>query len=175
MVLRIFKGIWRKLWLWTTSIFGHRTTNAPPLQVDLHSPPYPEYCLRGLRKRTHITENGLSVSSSAFHPDERTATGRQDNAFETSVDWEDEKETLSFVLNRFDLSTHGVARVAFAEIHSLSTIPHPAGSFGYERRPEPDDKYHGNLLFRQLPKPNQAMIAAALALRSELITRPDTG
>jgi hypothetical protein len=105
---------------------------------------FPESCLRGLREKDHITEEG-QVLSAAFVPDPRTAANREDGGSEVSVNWEDDAEVADFTWQTRDLCgnivfPHGVARVALKDIERINSLPGALQSLGWERAPIKDDQ-----------------------------------
>jgi len=132
---------------------------------------YPERCLRGLRKDDHVTPEGI-VNSPAFYPDFRVSKQHPDGAYETSINWEDDNLAVAFTLQKIDQSLYGIASLQRAVIDAEAAANNPP-IVTYERKPEVDNKYHGNIIFsgtasRQLIK----MIASIFAIRASLIRRP---
>ena len=131
---------------------------------------FPAACLRGLRKKDHLTDG--VVNTAAYIPDPRTAEGRADNGAEVSVNWEDDDTVLAFTLSKREATGFGVARLPRARIDDIASQPGSVGALWYERASLDDNTFHGNLLFlATLKGPRQKMIAAALALASEAIPR----
>lgn len=119
-----------------------------------------------------ITIEGV-VETTAFLPDKRTGDVRADGAQEVSVNWEDSDAVLAFTLAKRDQSAHGVARLPRTRIDDATREQLP-GAVRCERARLETNVYHGNLVYRgDLSNPVKKMIAAALALGSTLIRRPD--
>ena len=130
---------------------------------------FPDCCLRGLRKKDHITQ-GIA-STEAFLPDPRTATERGDGWAETSINWEDDSNACAFTLSRREQAEHGALRLKREVIDRLEQkTPNSLNKVRYVRSRTNDNPYHGDILFDTAhPKHAQKMIAAALALESQFI------
>lgn len=134
---------------------------------------YPEICLRGLRKREDVMTPQNVVNTTAFIPDFRIP--RTDGGYETSINWKDDEFAISFTMQRRNQSQYGLAaleRVVLDEERDRVSIPK---TVEYERKPDladPENKYHGNIVFIGTKKYIN-MIAAALALKSKFIPRED--
>jgi hypothetical protein len=135
----------------------------------------PAACLRGLKKQTWVTAENR-VETAAFVPDGRTAEKREDKGKEVSVNWEDNDTVLDMTFENRMQTAHGVARLQRSEVNALNVKTPPPPVVVYERRRDdqnPDNKHHGNLVYRDgLSPPLEKMIAAALALASEFVPRP---
>ena len=108
--------------------------------------PYPENCLRGIRKQDWIFPSG-KVSALTFEPDKRTLNGRTDGLIETSISWEDNDQVLEFCFeNCKDNFGFGAVRLSVKHIETLISN-NDIGKFSYERNTKNTHKYHGNLLF----------------------------
>jgi hypothetical protein len=132
---------------------------------------YPEHCLRGLRNEEDVTPEGY-VNSPAFYPDFRESKRRADGGYETSINWEDDAFAIAFTLKRIEQSQYGIAILQRGVIDAEATSARILGIVTYERKPESDNKYHGNIIYsgkasRQLIK----MLAAVFARRARLIPR----
>jgi hypothetical protein len=122
---------------------------------------YPEYCLRGISKVSDVTPDGR-IGATAFYPDERTTEKRIDNCMETSINWEDDDHALFLTLKLFQF---GTVRLERAEIDRINTLPASNNEIAYERSPQPNNPYHGNILFRNnISNAVRKMIAGSLAL-----------
>ncbi|MGD0626602.1 MAG: hypothetical protein ABSB32_18050 [Thermodesulfobacteriota bacterium] len=131
---------------------------------------YPDICLRGLRKEDDVITPQNVVNTTAFIPDFRIQ--RTDGSYETSINWKDDEFAISFTMQRRNQSQYGLAaleRVILDEERSWTSIPK---TIEYERKPDPENKYHGNIVFIGNKKYIR-MIAAALALKSKFIPRED--
>ena len=131
---------------------------------------YPDICLRGLRIKEDVLTPENVVNTTAFIPDFRIQ--RTDGGYGTSINWKDDEFAISFTMQRRNQSQYGLAaleRVILDEERARASIPK---TVEYERKPDPENKYHGNIVFigsRKFIK----MIAAALALKSKFIPRED--
>ena len=105
-------------------------------------------------------------------PDPNTASNRVDGGMETSVNWEDDSSVERLTLNDRSTAEHGAARLAHMHIQSMSRGA-PVGPLVCERQPLPGNDYHGNIVFpRGTPKVIRLQLAAAMALKSQLIRHP---
>lgn len=96
-------------------------------------------------------------------PDPKTAQHRQDNRFETSINWEDDDGALPFT--KAMPNTKGVAELKRTTIDDISRKPGSLNAISYIRSELPDNKYHGDILFQAgLPNGRIRMIASSLAL-----------
>lgn len=128
---------------------------------------YPQYFLRGIREEEHFLPHG-QISLQAFKPDDRTETLRGDGFIETSINWEDDEKAHNLTAEQFRFGYVKINK-SFRDnlIEKQSTL---SGLFDYERKIEPDNPYHGNILFRaNLEKPINLMIMANIALHCEEI------
>lgn len=134
---------------------------------------YPVYCLRGLRSPSWL-ENGI-VKTEAYLPDPRTQQTRGDSWAETSINWEDDDSVCKFTLSKRAQAEHGAARLKRAEIDRITNhTPNCQNKVRYVRSSKPDNPYHGDILFdMNPPKHVHKMIAAALALHSQVISPPN--
>ena len=106
-------------------------------------------------------------------PDDRTSKTRDDGGAETSISWEDDSDVIRIVARDKGATAHGIARLPRVGLDSVVALPGCAGGLSYERREEPNNKHHGNLVFAAgLDKLVSRMIASALALHSELTPKP---
>jgi hypothetical protein len=122
---------------------------------------YPDFCLRGLRK-SDINNN--SLNSNAFYPDENTASTRLDRGMETSINWEDNETVVELTLHYFPT---GYARIARSAIHTVNSLPGVNNSLSYERKPENNNPYHGNIVYKTgLTKSQMRAISTSIILCS---------
>lgn len=105
-------------------------------------------------------------------PDMKTAEKRADGASEASINWEDTgHDVLKFTSNDMQVAANGVARLPLDSVDRLARDPGCTGEIGYERAALPNNRFHGNLLFKRgLPHLTIRMIASALALASKKAT-----
>lgn len=121
---------------------------------------FPDYCLRGL------TKNDIGptkdISSNVFYPDERTGANRADGGMEKSINWEDDDTVVSVTLREYPT---GYARISRVGIHAINNLPGANGCISYERSPQPNNKYHGNIVYKSgLTKSHKRAIASSLIL-----------
>jgi len=133
---------------------------------------FPDHCLRGLRKKEHLTPDGNAIYTAAYLPDSRTSENRQDGCAETSINWEDDASALSFTLKQSS-SAHGVARLRKDEIYEPARKnPALKNLVFYERVPMDGNPHHGNIVFAKEAQQHQIKtIANYFAMCAELIRR----
>ena len=131
---------------------------------------FPVNCIRGIRKSSWVNDEG-KVSGLAFEPDLRTKDNREDQGCETSINWEDDSNALSFTLKEYE---HGVVRLQTQKIDYVNRIHGALDSLKLERDLLPKNPYHGNLVFSgRLRKIEIKQIASTLALGASDIITPD--
>ena len=130
---------------------------------------FPDHCLRGIRIKDWILPDG-KVAGLAFEPDKRTENNRQDGFIETSIAWEDDNEVIVFCFERCKNNfLHGTVRLPKKEIDHVISL-RDIGRFSYERKPLPENKYHGNLLYgSEMPTRSRRLIESALSLFSSKV------
>lgn len=137
--------------------------------------PFPETCVRGILNRGFLLEGGEEAAPHLFFFHQRYARDG-DGLIEQSVNWEDDASVVDFTLNQSDedgepLFHAGVARLPRSEVDRINSWPGVEGEISYERQPLEGNPYHGNLLLSSdVPKKKMKMIAAGLALASEVIS-----
>lgn len=117
--------------------------------------------------------SGNIVSTPAFIPDYREH--RIDGAYETSINWKDDEDAIPFAMTKREQSRFGLAILERSVLDAEKARTSLPKALDYERKIDPDDpanKYHGNIIFVG-EKRYINMIAAALALKSKFIPRPD--
>lgn len=132
---------------------------------------------RGLLKEKNFTPEGY-VRASAFEFSDHTKE-RTDNNWESSINWDDAPESLTTLLAQKSEKTNQLmfdsySYILMSQLKSSLAIPLQEGHLAYERKPLPNNVYHGNLLSpatvdkktKELIKSNLAMIATQ-NLRSE--------
>jgi hypothetical protein len=135
---------------------------------------FPENCIRGIPNDDYLTPDG-PVGSHLFHFKLENSV---DGWFQTSINWEDDDSAIALTLEQKKPDgtlqfKAGVAIVPTDEIDRLSKRPTVRGLLSYERRPLPDNPFHGNLLLNErTSKATMKLIAAGLALAiSRIIPR----
>lgn len=136
------------------SVNGPRTTG------------YPEAALRGIRKAGWITPE-KTISVEAFRPDSRSA--REDHGKEVSITWDDDASALPCLRSAGTAAANGVAVVLRERLDHVSGLA-PKNGFWYERAPQEDNPYHGNILFdARLSNAVLSNLAHVLAFYSRLM------
>lgn len=111
------------------------------------------------------------IATEAFLPNRKSAETRQDQGFETSVNWEDDSKVERFTLADKGTAQHGAARLSTARIAHTSQVTAVKGSLSCERQTVPGkNPYHGNIVYAaHVSKPLEKQLAAMLALSSEFV------
>lgn len=134
---------------------------------------YADTCIRGVRKAEWI--DGDIISSLVFEPDFRTCDQRDDRGYETSINWEDNDQAVSYTL-RQPIAKFGALRLPRKAIDRVNEKPQSTNSLKYERKISQDNRdnpYHGNIVYlHDVPKPKIKQIAATLALEITDIFQP---
>jgi len=125
---------------------------------------------RGLSKEKNFTPEGY-VRASAFEFNDHTKE-RPDNNWEASINWDDDSNSLTTLLEQRSEKTNQLmfdsySYILLSQLKSNLAISLDQGHLDYERKPLPHNKYHGNLLSpatvdrktKELIKSNLAMIA----------------
>lgn len=145
-------------------------------------PDFPENCIRGIRKKDQISQDGIPLAA-LFNPYSKTTESRTDGGQETSINWEDNDEVLSFTLkykpsqNENISFPNGAVRVPVEKINNINTFDGTRDSIFYERQPLETNEYHGNIVFKGgLSKTQIGFISTMLAAAaSKIFTREDIG
>ncbi len=138
---------------------------------------FPDYCLRGIRNRSGIREQygRVQVYAKAYKPDTRSKDWRTDGWIATSINWEDDEEALKDIFENTEASAYGAARLARNHLDDFKANPNTHDIVDYERAPLPDNRYHGNIVFRNGSHEGLInMLCGTLALESIFIPRPDS-
>ena len=142
---------------------------------------FPDNCIRGIAKRTQISIDRANVLAAVFMPNSKTAETREDGCQETSINWEDNEEVMSFTLNhrpspdQFFSYPNGAVRVPRAKIDDINTFNGTQDGVFYERQKIPGNDYHGNIVFKkELTKTQINFIANMLAAASSNIHTRET-
>jgi hypothetical protein len=115
---------------------------------------FPEACLRGIRVQKWIVAGpeGDVLSADAYKFDPAPRIGLPSEGWhEASVNWEDDADAVAFTTNQRSmagnpLNPHGVGRLSVVDIERCRLIAKAADRLRFERREEPGNPYHGNLL-----------------------------
>jgi len=133
---------------------------------------YPDQCLRGIKSKTLIPEEGL-VNNELFYFDEKNSNG----FFELSINWNDPEKAIPFTLaQKKDDGVEikykgGIAVIDRSELDKINKLQLLNGMLSYERAKLPENLYHGNLLLNgDVSKLKRKYIAVTLAIHvSEII------
>jgi len=142
-------------------------------------PDFPDYCIRGIKKKSYIYEDTDTVSSALYMPDPRTKETRSDGGSETSINWEDNDNVLDFTLQSLDDNNqtalafpHGAVKLSRNVFDNINNSATTLNTITYERQKLPKNHYHGNIVFRTgLPNHTVTMIANVFALFSSRVYR----
>ncbi len=133
---------------------------------------FPKALLRGVRKSDWVKKSG--VGAAAFMPDDRTVAERERDglsaAAETSVNWEDD-DGASAQMQGTEGAKYGIVRIddVDAVFDFIRSRPALAGILTRERRREPKNHYHGNLLFDASSKEDWTRVAMILAADARVL------
>lgn len=130
---------------------------------------FPEFCFRGIRTENWVLED-KKVSPMAFEPIYKNPIEREDGFIETSIAWEDDESVLGFCFknlkNNFAFGAVKLSKTNLDIIISKAEI----GQIMYERRPLPENQYHGNILFtKELPTRSRRLIESSLSFFSSKV------
>ena len=147
---------------------------------------YPETFLRGVPNDKDFVY-GVYPQTSLFRFE--TNPDREDDGYdELSINWEDDEKAVDLILCQQKKDKEGKPCIQFDYGYSRMRLSHVAtmvsahikdGVFAYERRPvgaselNPENPYHGNLLFNREKKELKKLIQNALATLAsvELVRR----
>jgi len=139
---------------------------------------FPDSCIRGIPNPSCLLRDGNCVVANATlfpFPGERV---RLDGWIEESVNWMDDEDAVAFTLSQAkEDGEHqfkiGVAVVPRIELDKIGK-KYGTERFTYDRSPTEVNRYHGNLLLKDIGgRPFKRMICAVLAHNSEIILRED--
>jgi hypothetical protein len=119
--------------------------------------PFPETCLRGLRKEEQMErdDNGkVWILGKAFEPsvgsrNDRLSQRRGSDHYETSINWEDNPARPFEILCKDNKNAcYGIVSIRLVDLTSARRQnPLAATSFEWERQTIRGNPFHGNLLF----------------------------
>jgi hypothetical protein len=131
--------------------------------------------LRGLRKASWYNETEGFIIGEAFVPDFSPQEPRADKCHEASINWEDDA-SVEALTNRNPNGAYGCARITVAGVRHVARLQTLASSMEpaihAERRPVHGNPYHGNLVYRPLPRGRIKMFANALAIDAVYVPPP---
>ena len=116
-------------------------------EIAKKAPAYRFY--RGLSKEKNFTPEGY-VRASAFEFNDHTKE-RNDNNWESSINWDDDSESLTTLLAQRSDKTNQLmfdsySYILLSQLKSNLAFPLQEGHLAYERKPLSNNIYHGNLL-----------------------------
>lgn len=149
----------RKLWL----IFHKK-----PTLEEIAKRPLPNRFFRGLSSEKDFTPEGY-ITPSAFEFHDHT-NDRDDNYWEASINWDDDEKALSTLMEQRSEKTNKLmfdkyVYLLLSQVRSDLSAPIEEKYFKYERRPLPNNIYHGNLLaLGSLDKKTKNLFKSSLAM-----------
>ena len=138
---------------------------------------FPNYCIRGIRKKSFFYDDTDTASSALYIPDSRTSKDRSDGGSETSINWEDNDKVLEFTLQSLDENSliafpYGAVRLARNALDDVNKLASTINTITYERQERPGNPYHGNIVYKSgLAHHIITMIANVLAASSSNVQR----
>lgn len=138
---------------------------------------YPEDFFRGITSKDFVKDGVVSPEAFLFDNNE----SRKDGYSEASINWNDDSEALTLLLNQkkkdgsFQFKG-GAVKISVPNMKMYLDDYLQNGYFKYERRRIEGNIYHGNLLTKSdITKPYRSAISAALSLlaNKNLIPRED--
>jgi hypothetical protein len=126
---------------------------------------YPDNCIRGVKDPNHFTPDG-TVGAEVFY---FHLADRGDGWKEESINWQDHDSVVQFTLNQLKtdgnpLFRGGIVVLPLEAIDRINKLYTLKGFINYERKPLPDNRYHGNILLKaDTTKKTNMLIAANLA------------
>ncbi|MGA7194143.1 MAG: hypothetical protein WBW94_10965 [Anaerolineales bacterium] len=143
-------------------------------------PDFPDYCIRGIKKKSHFHEDTDTASSALYMPDTRTPETRADRGSETSINWEDDDNALNFTLQFLDEDNptllafqYGAVKLPRNALDEVNNLPSTMNTITYERHQlRLENPYHGNIVYKAgLAQHAITMIANVLAASSSKVHR----
>src|ERR1035437_4682842 len=128
---------------------------------------YPETFLRGIPNNSFIDEDGHPATHLFYI---ETESKRKDDYKEESIFWKDDDRAVDLILlqKKADDSIQfqaGAAVLNRDQIDRIKNQVQAKNKFNYERKKQPGNPYHGNLLLKKdVKKPLMIRIAASIAL-----------
>ena len=131
---------------------------------------YPDNCIRGIRDAGFVEQG--RVTSLAFLPNYKTKDRREDQGYETSINWEDHDQVIKFTLKQ-STGQFGALRLPRKSIESLNEKPLMGRCLKYEREPVKGNIHHGNIVFIGCLSPGVVRtISAVLAVEVTHVILP---
>lgn len=129
---------------------------------------FPETLLRGFNSKECFTVE-QNVAKGAFQFHDHT-TDRNDNYHEASINWEDDENAVSVLMEQIKEGTsermfkYGYSRLPYNQIKSILSSMIGKEYLAFERKPLLENPYHGNILIRGTIKSQEkSMIQDVLA------------
>jgi hypothetical protein len=132
--------------------------------------PFPEYCLKGIKAKDCISEEG-EILAPLLYFDKDVTSG----SWRQSVNWQDDDLAIDFTLaqKRSDetlLFKYGLVSLSRSDIDRIKGRPYVNGALSYDREPLPSNPYHGNLVLEdRVSKLRMKTIAAILVSAKERV------
>ena len=130
----------------------------------------PDQFIRGIPNKDCISEDGYPSTNLFTFQVRANAPEREDCCIEESINWYDEEAALIMILEQEKEPgvikyKEGAAIINRSEIDHLRSINlRFKENLFYERKQEPGNDYHGNLLLKNnVPKRIKTMITATIA------------
>ncbi len=128
----------------------------------------PNRFYRGLSSEVDFTPEGY-IAASAFEFKDHT-NERNDGFWETSINWDDDNESVTTLMAQRNSKSNKLmfdrySYIKKSQLKNSLALPLREGHFKYERRPLPNNQYHGNLLAQgDLDKKTKGLIKSTLAM-----------
>lgn len=142
--------------------------------------PFPEHFYRGFGSSDCFTAFGY-VAAGAFQFKPNTQEPRSDDFIEASINWDDEPLALKTLLSQINSKTgelqfqYGYVRIPMSVLLPMVWDHINNGHFSYERRPLPNNIYHGNLLLHSsFKKAELKTFQDGLAMIANMCYKRDT-
>lgn len=142
--------------------------------------PFPEHFYRGFGTSDCFTQFGY-VAAGAFQFKPNTQEPRSDDYNEASINWDDDPQALKTLLSQINSKTgelqfqNGYVRIPMSTLLPMVREHIKKGHFSYERRPLPNNVYHGNLLLHSsFKKAELKTFQDGLAMIANMFYRRDS-
>jgi len=122
---------------------------------------YPDTLVRGISDKNTVDPDDSKPAVGAMNFKE---VGRSDSYKELSINWVDDEGAISEIRNRRKENGEIQFKAGLALVNRKKIEVHLADSimskeFCYERKPDPENKYHGNLLMNAKKKIERMIVA----------------
>ena len=118
---------------------------------EIRRKPLPEHFYRGFSSSECFTQFGY-IAAGAFQFKPNIQEPRSDDFNEASINWDDDPLALQTLLSQINSKTgerqfqNGYVRIPMSTLLPMVREHIRKGHFSYERKPLPQNVYHGNLL-----------------------------